>query len=362
MSVERTDVAIIGGGYYGAFVANVIKETDPNLDVVVLEKEAQPFSRASSTNQGQFHMGYMYSGDKALASECADNISRFSAAFPSAIDGEVTSYYGIHQESEISPEAYKAFCDEVDLPLEEVSRPTDIFGEGITAAFKSAEKTFNSAEIQRTLLERMAVNGIRLVTNFEAYAVQSTASGIEVINGNGSIEADQVFNATFADINALHDSSRLPKVPLQYDTFLHFVLGLPDPYKSVAATVIRGPYASLLPSTYRNGHVLASGRHRRVSSSKMDKPSEAITDEDVHTIYRRALSEARDYLPMLADARYTGHTIGTRAAHFDPATNAYTSKAIVFKDFGGANNYHTVLGGKVSCLFDIEEDIKHLVS
>src|SRR4051794_34338818 len=76
MSIEMTDVAIIGGGYYGAFVANEIKTLNPDLDVTVIEKEDAPFTKASSTNQGHFHMGYMYSGNRALAGECVENIAR----------------------------------------------------------------------------------------------------------------------------------------------------------------------------------------------------------------------------------------------------------------------------------------------
>lgn len=60
-SAERTDIAIIGGGYYGAFVAHEIKECRPDLEVTILEKEESLFTKASSTNQGQFHIGYMYS-------------------------------------------------------------------------------------------------------------------------------------------------------------------------------------------------------------------------------------------------------------------------------------------------------------
>jgi L-2-hydroxyglutarate oxidase LhgO len=218
MSVEKTDVAVIGGGYYGAFVANEIKEANPGLDVVVVEKENAPFTRASSTNQGQFHMGYMYSGDRALAEECVENIENFSATFASAVDGEVDSLYGIHVDSEISAEDYASFCEEVELPLEKVERPTNIFGDAVTTAFRSAEKTFNSGEIQRTLMERMTLNGIRLVTNFDAHAIRPTSSGVEVVSDEHSIEAERVFNATFADINALHDRSGLPinTSPLRY--------------------------------------------------------------------------------------------------------------------------------------------------
>jgi glycine/D-amino acid oxidase-like deaminating enzyme len=362
MSHERTDVAVIGGGYYGVFVANEIKTLNPALDVTVVEKEDTPFTKASSTNQGQFHMGYMYSGDKALAGECVENIARFSSSFGEAVDGEVVSFYGIHQDSEVGIYEYVRFCEEMGLPLESIDRPADIFGDSVAAAFKSAEKTFNSAVVQRILAGKTARKGIRLMTGFDVRSVHEGPTGIQVTSGERRLSAGHVFNVTFADINGLHERSGLPRIPLRYDTFLHFVLDLPGEYKNTAATVIRGPYASLLPSSFRHGHVLASGRYRRVRSTVMERPSEAIRGRDVKAAYDRAVDEATTYLPVLARARFLGHTIGTRAAYLDPATSAYTSKAIVFENFGDMANYHAVLGGKVSCMFDVTKAVAAIIS
>jgi glycine/D-amino acid oxidase-like deaminating enzyme len=348
----------MGAGFYGSFAACEIKEEYPGLDVVVAEKEENPFTKASSTNQGQFHMGYMYSADPELARECVENIDRFSATFGDAVDGEAKSLYGIHEGSQISAEDYVTFCKRLGLPLEEISRPADIFGDDITAAFSSAEKTFNSAKIQAILLEKMDRLGVRLLTGFEADHVAETAGGLQVVGDSGSIAAKHVFNATFAEMNELHDRSGLSRMPLRYDTFLHFVLDLPEEYRNTAATVIRGPYASLLPSSFRQGHVLASGAHRRVESTTFEKPSETISPENAAAVYERALSEATTYLPLLGLARARGYTLGTRAAYFNPGTGDYTSKAIVANNYGGLQNYHAILGGKVSCMFDITETLK----
>jgi glycine/D-amino acid oxidase-like deaminating enzyme len=362
MSAERTDVAIIGGGYYGAYVATEIKAQRPDLDVTIIEREAEPFTKASSTNQGQFHMGYMYSADPELAHECVENIDRFSDTFGDAVDHEVTSLYGIHEDSQISADDYAAFCDEVGLPLQVVDSPQKIFGDAVTTAFASAEKTFNSSVIQRIFTEKLALNGVKMATGFNVQRITECASGLQVVSNDRIVEADSVFNVTFADINGLHENSELPKIPVRHDTFLHFVLDLPEEYETTAATVIRGPYASLLPSSFRQGHVLASGQFRRVQSTTIDKPSEEMTDENAYTIYEQAIEEASGYMPVLGLARYRGYTLGTRTAHFDQETGAYTSKALVFEDFGGVPNYHAVLGGKVSCMFDVRDSIRSIVS
>lgn len=361
-SVEKTDVAIVGCGYYGAFVANEIKTHQPDLDVTIIEREDRPFTQASSTNQGQFHMGYFYSGDLALAQECVENIERFSDTFGDAVDTDVTSFYAIHRDSNMSAEEYAAFCESLGIPLEIVeNRPNGLFSDEITTAFRTAEKTFNSTRLQRIFAERLAINGVKLATGFDVQRVAETANGLSVIGDDRIVEADRVFNVTFADINGLHERSGIPKISVQNDTMLHFVLDLPQGYESISATVLRGPYASLMSSSFRQGHVLASAKVRKVRSSTMDRPPQDVTQEEIDTRYAEAIADAAQYMPVLGLAKYRGYTLGTRTAHFDPSTGAHSSKALVFRDFENIANYHVVLGGKVSCMFDIAEPIKDIV-
>lgn len=353
MLVESTDVAVVGCGFYGAFVAHEIKSRDPALDVVVVERADTGFTRASSTNQGQFHLGYMYSADRELAAGCAANAARFSRDFGAAVDERVASLYGIHRDSAIDAGHYEEFCAELGLPLRPVDRPADVFGDAVTSVYATAEKTFDSTVVQKILAERIAVRGVRLRTGFDVRTVTATGTGLRLAGKGRVLDAATVFNVTFADLNALHDRSGLPRVPLRYDTFLHFVLDLPDVYRDTAATVVRGPFASLLPSSLHQGHVLASGAHRRVRTSTTTRPTEAVGRDEVAAVYRRAVREATPYLPLLGSARLRGHTIGTRAALLDPRTGTYTSRAVVVEDVGGLRNYHAVLGGKVSCVFDV---------
>lgn len=217
-------------------------------------------------------------------------------------------------------------------------RPADIFGSTVVAAFKSAEKTFNSATLQRILAGQIAAKGIRLLTNFEVHRIREMPDGIRVLNGERALDANYVFNVTFADINDLHKRSGLPLMPLRYDTFLHFLLKLPEEHRTTAATVIRGPYASLLPSSVRQCHLLASARYRTVRSAVIDRPSEVIRRDEIKEAYERAVDEAVTYLPLLGRARLLGHIIGTRVAQLDTQTGAYTSQARVFENYGELPN------------------------
>lgn len=66
-------------------------------------------------------------------------------------------------------------------------------------------------------------------------------------------------------------------------------------------------------------------------------------------------------MPLPRRARYRGYTVGTRPAWCDPDTGAYRSRALVFRDFDGLRDYHVVLGGKVSCMFDVLAEVRHIV-
>ena len=360
--LKECDIAVIGGGFYGAFIATEIKKDFPDLEIALIEKEGELFSKASSTNQGQFHMGYMYSADPELAQECARNISKFTDMFGDAIDRDVTSLYAIHESSQISADDFASFCQHAGLPLTEIRSRPDIFGAGITRVFSTAEKTFNSDIIKKTLMRKLTLHHVRRVFNFQVERLEKTAGGFNIHSKNEQIRANAVFNVTFADINNLHLRSGLPPIDMQHDTFLHFVLDTLDDYPSTALTVIRGPFASIMPSSFRMGNVLASGRFRRIHSTLGDKPSEDISAEDAHAIYLKAVEEARSYLPVLDRMQYRGYTVGTRSAFHDSANDSYTSKAITFQDYGGLQDYHVVLAGKVSCMFDVSEQVRHVLT
>ena len=70
----------------------------------MVEKEPALFTKASSTNQGQLHMGYMYSADKALANDCAENFFRFSNFFGKACFSCAGARAGIFWRRLWSPE------------------------------------------------------------------------------------------------------------------------------------------------------------------------------------------------------------------------------------------------------------------
>jgi glycine/D-amino acid oxidase-like deaminating enzyme len=358
MTAARHDVVIIGGGFYGCFVAYHIAARFPRLSVLILERENALFARASGTNQGQLHMGYMYSADVELAAECARNAARFEEHFADAVDRDVVSYFGVHRDSEIGADDYASFCAALDLPLRPAPRDTlGAFGEDVVAAFASAERTFDNGRLAAIMRNHLAANGItvRLSQHVDRVAPRDDGSHALVLAGGETVIATTVYNTTFADINSLHDRSGLARVPIRCEVFLHFLLHLPARFARVGIAVIRGRFASALPSTSRGGHLLAAAAFRRMVMSDTESLSEYVEERQIDKTQAEAIRECSHYLPALREAEYRGHVIGTRAAFIDLRTNETTSRVTPLLDFAGLPNYHVILGGKVTCLFEALE-------
>jgi glycine/D-amino acid oxidase-like deaminating enzyme len=252
----------------------------------------------------------------------------------------------------------------VGLPLRPVvAPPSDFFDPSLAGVYETAEKTFDNATLHAIMSDRLAASGAQLMTSFAVSKIQRTPAGLTVESADGrSIQASAVINATFADSNELHERSGIPKLPLDHAVFLHFLVGLPAAYSKIGLVVVRGNYGALAPAAAGNAatHVFASGQFRVVRTSRIDAPSEAVSEQEIIDRYKQAVKEVSSYMPVLNAATLVGHTIGTRTNYVDPATGAAASRAVVLRDYSGIPGYHCVFGGKVTCLPEIMGPVRQI--
>ena len=55
----RSDCVVIGGGLFGCYIANLLKQRH-ECSVILVERENQLMRRASYNNQARIHLGYHY--------------------------------------------------------------------------------------------------------------------------------------------------------------------------------------------------------------------------------------------------------------------------------------------------------------
>ena len=94
--MEKFDKIIIGAGLYGLYSALSCAKRGQN--VIVLECDPTPFSRATYINQARVHQGYHYPRSISTAMKSAGYFERFNKDFAFCINKEFDQIYATSSE------------------------------------------------------------------------------------------------------------------------------------------------------------------------------------------------------------------------------------------------------------------------
>ena len=107
---EKYDKIIIGAGLYGLYSALFCGMRGEK--VLVLEREASPFKRATYINQARVHQGYHYPRSLSTALKSAHYFARFNRDFEFCINKEYKKVYATSSQfSWSNGDQFKKFCD-----------------------------------------------------------------------------------------------------------------------------------------------------------------------------------------------------------------------------------------------------------
>src|SRR3954468_22658490 len=97
MRYESFASVIVGGGFYGARLALVLRARGGR--VLLVEREAQLLWRASLRNQARVHNGYHYPRSILTSLRSRLNYARFVTEYADCVDQSFVHYYGIARGS-----------------------------------------------------------------------------------------------------------------------------------------------------------------------------------------------------------------------------------------------------------------------
>ena len=83
-------IIIIGGGYFGLYIAYYLGEKHYKVDL--FEKSSELMSRASYNNQARIHNGYHYPRSVLTALRSRQSFPRFIKDFPSCVCNDFDKY------------------------------------------------------------------------------------------------------------------------------------------------------------------------------------------------------------------------------------------------------------------------------
>jgi len=361
--VETCDTLVIGGGFYGAVLA---QEMAKHSDVVLLEREPQLLSRASWTNQARIHLGYHYPRSFLTARRSLQNAPRFMEDYRDCVVDTFRHYYAIAKHrSNVTAGQFRVFCGRVGAQLrvadESVMR---LFNPAlIEAVFEVVEPAFDATALRATMLERLARSGVDVRLGTEARSVSAAATGnLEVRASGASAEqtfvADRVFNCTYARLNAVLVGSELPTIPLKHELAELVLIEPPACLADRAVTVMCGPFFSCMPFPPEGLHSLSHVRytpHRSWTSDRHGGGAEADATrlEPPESHSPSMLRDAARYLPCMAESRVIRSLWEIKTLL--PRSEVDDSRPILVRRDHGLPGLTCIAGAKLDNVYDVLE-------
>jgi glycine/D-amino acid oxidase-like deaminating enzyme len=358
------DALVIGGGFYGLYVAAHLREK--LMNVMVCEREADLMQRASYANQARVHNGYHYPRSIVTAFRSRVNYARFVSEFPGCIDQSFAKVYAIARKfSKVTSEQFRRLALRIGAPI----RPADPSTRRLFAAdfiedvFATEECAFNAVKLKEQMEERIAKARIdvcletkieRLQPAGDCLDVELTAAGVE-----RKVRAGMVLNCSYSNINQPIVASGIPPIPLKHELAEIALVDVPDELRQRGVTVMCGPFFSCMPFPAQGLHSLSHVRYTPHGHWYDGDQYAPATD-----VFRRAAREsqfpamqrdAQRYVPLMAGCVYRGSLWEVKTVL--PRNEVDDGRPILFKPHYGIRNHHVLMGGKIDNVYDVISEI-----
>ena len=258
--MERFDKIIIGARLYGLYSALSCAKRGQN--VIVLECDPMPFSRATYINQARVHQGYHYPRSISTAMKSAGYFERFNKDFAFCVNKEFDQIYATSSEySWSNGKQFKDFCKAANIPCEEL-HPGNYFKNGMCdGVFRTREYTYDAMILKDYYLEELAKfpNSVRIKYGVDITEIKKDTD-IYIINAadGTSYGSGFVLNATYAGTNQILAMAGFEKFGIKYELCEIILCNVNDRLKDIGFTVMDGPFFSIMPFGKTGYHSLTS--------------------------------------------------------------------------------------------------------
>ena len=361
------DAIVIGGGFYGTAIACYLRELRGFNTVLLVERQAELFGRASYNNQARVHNGYHYPRSFTTAFRSRVNLPRFVRDFSGTVKRDFTKLYAIARMSKVTARQFERFCQEIQAHLEPAHHSLrDLFNHRlIEAVYRVEEPVFDAALLAAHASARLRENGIEVRLQTRAEAIVRDASGTLTValrstqdQGQQTATSQYVFNASYSGINQLGGAFPGTHLRLKHEIAEMALVQLPEPLRSLGVTVMDGPFFSLMPFPARGLQTLSHVRytpHTHWSDQPDCDPYQKLAQYPRVSRVDRMLRDATRYMPSLAQATCVDSLWEVKTVLVKNESD--DGRPILFEKHAQMHNCFSILGGKIDNIYDILEKL-----
>lgn len=363
-------ILIIGGGFFGMYLSEYFGRLGHK--VILCEKEDDFMQRASYANQARVHNGYHYPRSILTALRSRISFPRFHEEFDACIDDTFDKYYMISKlQSKVSASQFEKFCHRIGAVCEpapqKITNLVDPYY--VEAVFATKEFAFDSTKLKQIMLDRISDAGVQYHLNQKVLSLSLHNNKLLVKTASSKdnkelepVEADEVFNCTYAMINKIITSSSLEMIPLKHELTEMALVDVPDELKHAGITVMDGPFFSVMPFPYKGLHSFSHVRYTP-HYEWHDSNTESYRDAHKHydeiskkSAWNYIIHDAKRYIPILSECKYEESIWEVKTIL--PRSESNDSRPILFKPNHGLKGFHSIMGGKIDNVYDVIEVIE----
>lgn len=368
----KFDKIIIGAGIYGLYAALYCGKKGEK--VVVLEKEAEPFKRATYINQARVHMGYHYPRSYSTAIKSAGYFERFNKDYGFSILSDFEQVYATSSNfSWTNAEQFKKFCKDAKIKCDEVSVGKYFKETMCDGAFLTREYTYDAQILKEHFLEEIAkCENVILKFNVNIEKINKLEDVYEIITDEKeNFTSEYVLNATYAGVNQILNKLGYENFKIKYELCEIILCKVSEELKDVGITVMDGPFFSIMPFGKTGYHSLTSVTFTPHKTSYDNVPTFKCQEKSNGFCTKENLGNCNDcpakpesawpYMSNLAK-KYLKEEYG-----FEYEKSLFSMKPIlkaseiddsrptVIKTFSTNPTFISVLSGKINTIYDLDE-------
>lgn len=380
--IEEVDKIIIGAGIYGVYAALYLAKKEPKSRILIIECEKEALLRATYANQARVHMGYHYPRSFSTAKKTSDYFYRFVEEFGFCINKSFDQIYAISSRfSWTNARQFERFCESVKIPCRKVD-PAKYFSDAmVEGAYLTKEYTYDAGQLRTYLAAKiLSYKNVEILYSVHPVAAEINDEFYYITLSNGSLYKTRfIINATYSSTNILNKLFGCDTFKVKYELCEVILCNLSRPGENTVEcgfTVMDGPFFSIMPFGNTGMHSLTSVTftphkisYDVVPKFKCMEKEGALCKEDFlancndcqfhqESAWRYMHGLAKKYLRNDYEIQFIDSVFSIKPILSN--TEIDDSRPTVIKILNEKPMFLSVLSGKVSTIYDLEEALSNV--
>ena len=342
------NIAIVGGGWYGCYIAEYILNSYSNINITIYEQHSNIFCGSSYYNQNRLHLGFHYPRSQITMDKCKIYFNRFLEKYNNYVRSIDKNIYAIAKNSMVPFNEFTRLFSKDDYIIESDNYLSNIEGMPIN----TREMYIDFKKIQNHFLDLFKKYNKRVILklNTNVSSIENTEDSRVVINN------DTIYNRVF---NCTYNQLLSNDTGVVYEKCITLIFKKTEKTPFDCLTIMDGLYSSIFiydleKSLYTLTDVEFTPIIKDISFNIVN--SYTLNNIDLDIIKDKFISKVKLYYPEFSDKFiYDHYYLSIKCKNI----NSDDSRDI---NISINNNIFSVWCGKISLVVELDSYIERFIN